>query len=106
MQYGAFEDGRYDHLLFPFMRKKAQDTYDKTEAAVVSPPALWITADDGSTFTLGFDGGGERTGEYEFDVVRNGRKTGEFACRIEMRGGKVRIFGSAGWRVWNGKEFI
>lgn len=77
-----------------------------TEAYVSIPPALVITDNEGALWTLGFDQGGWRTGEYEFDVVRNAKKTGEHACRIEFRGGKVRIFGSAGWRTWNGRTFV
>lgn len=64
-------------------------------------------------WTLGFDQGAEnfragfsRLGEYEYDVVRNGRKTGEYACRIEYKAGRVRIFGSAGWRTWTGRQFV
>jgi hypothetical protein len=74
----------------------------RTEPDVVSPPALWIKDANGDVFTLGFDdSNGFRTGECEFDVVVNARKTGEFACRIERRNGRIKIFGAAGWRVWS-----
>lgn len=77
-----------------------------TESYVSIPPALVIRDETGALWTLGFDQGGTRTGEFEYDVVRNARKTGETACRIEFRGRKLRIFGEAGWRTWNGKTFI
>ena len=95
----------YDVKLFPFMRPRGPHT-PITESYVSIPPALVITDNEGALWTLGFDQGEWRTGEFEFDVVRNGRKTGEHACRIEFRAGRVRIFGTAGWRVWNGKTFI
>jgi hypothetical protein len=77
-----------------------------TEAYVSIPPALVIRDNEGALWTLGFDQGGHRTGEYEYDVVRNGRKTGEHACRIEFRGGKIRIYGQDRWRSWTGTRFI
>lgn len=77
-----------------------------TEGYVAIPPALVIRDNEGALWTLGFDQGGWRTGEFEYDVVRNGSVTGEHACRIEFRGGMVRIFGDAGWRTWNGRVFI
>ena len=99
------EKGVYDHMLLPFMRRQGPQTHE-TESYVVCPPALVIRDGAGDLWTLGFDQGGWRTGEYEFDVVRNGQKTGEFACRIEYRRSRVYIFGHAGWRVWNGRQFV
>lgn len=82
----------------------------ETEAYVVIPPALVIRDREGAMWTLGFDQGGFRTGEYEYDVVRNMRKTGAHACRIEYRRGQVRIFGSHDgsrcWRTWSGSSFV
>jgi hypothetical protein len=83
----------------------------KTDGYVCSPPALWVRDSDGSVFTLGTEhipGHQFPTGEYEYDVVWNGIKTGEFACRIEMRGGRIRIYGIQGWRTWSqpAKRFI
>jgi hypothetical protein len=96
----------YNLKNLPFMRPVDPDRMPRTEPYVVSPPALQIRASNGDSFTLGFTPGDWATGEFEYDVVYNGRKTGEFACRIECRGGKIRIFGRAGWRTWNGKTFI
>jgi len=95
----------YDLKQFPFMRQQGPHM-PITEAYVSCPPALIIRDEEGALWTLGFDQGGWRTGEFEYDVVRNGVKTGEYACRIEFRQRKVRIFGTAGWRVWNGRTFI
>jgi len=95
----------YSFRLFPFMRPQGL-LMPATDAYVSIPPALVIRDNEGALWTLGFDQGGWRTGEYEYDVVRNGRKTGEHACRIEFRRAQVRIFGTAGWRVWNGHSFV
>lgn len=89
----------------PFM-KPAGPHMPVSEGYCCIPPALVIRDNEGALWTLGFDQGGWRTGEFEYDVVRNARKTGEHACRIEFRGGKVRIFGAAGWRTWNGRSFV
>jgi hypothetical protein len=85
-----------------------------TEASVCIPPALWIRDEEGALWTLGFDYSETewRTGKYEYDVVRNGEKTGEFARNIEFSvppNGKVRvirIWGADGWRTWNGRRFV
>ena len=95
----------YSFEKFPFMRPQGPHV-PVSEAYVAIPPALVIRDNEGALWTLGFDQGGWRSGEFEYDVVRNGRKTGEHACRIEFRGGKVRIFGNEGWRTWNGRTFI
>lgn len=102
----------YSFKKLPFMAPQGPHM-PISDAYVTIPPALTIRDDEGALWTLGFDQGGWRTGEYEFDVVRCGpksgdrpMKTGEFACRIEFRAGKVRIFGTAGWRTWNGHTFI
>ena len=79
-----------------------------TEAYVSIPPALWIRDEENALWTLGFDYDERewRAGRYEYDVVRNGRKTGEFARVIEFRQKKVRIWGADGWRTWNGRQFV
>jgi hypothetical protein len=79
-----------------------------TEGYVAIPPALMIRDEENALWTLGFDYSETewRTGRYEYDVVRNGRKTGEFARVIEFRKGKVRIWGAEGWRQWNGRQFV
>lgn len=80
---------------------------NRTEAYVVIPPALIITDSDGRTFTLGSQYL-EHNGEYEFNVLINDIDTGEFAKRIEYRGGVVRIFGQNGWKSFsrNRRHFI
>jgi hypothetical protein len=100
---------------FEFMRPQAP-SMPITEAYVSIPPALWIRDDEGALWTLGFDYSETewRSGRYEYDVVRNGRKTGEFARQIEFRkppGNNnsprvVRIWGAEGWKSWNGRQFI
>lgn len=79
-----------------------------TEAYVSIPPALWIRDEEDALWTLGFDYDERewRSGKYEYDVVRNGIKTGDFARIIEFRKRKVRIWGADGWRIWNGKQFV
>ena len=79
-----------------------------TEAYVSIPPALIIRDSENAYWTLGFDYDERewRGGRYEYDVIRNGRKTGEFARIIEFRKGKVKIFGAEGWRIWNGNQFV
>jgi len=96
---------RYSFKKFPFMQKPGIHM-PVSEPYVSIPPALVIRDSKGDLWTLGFDRGGWRTGEFEFDVVRNGKKTGEYACRIEYRGGKVRIYGADRWRVWTGTRFV
>jgi hypothetical protein len=96
---------QYSFKRFDFMRP-AGETMPITEPYVSIPPALVIRDSEGATWTLGFDYDERewRGGRYEYDIVRNGRKTGEFGRVIEFRRGKVRIFGAEGWRTWNGKR--
>ncbi len=95
----------YNLQKYPFMKPQGPHM-PITEAYVSIPPGLVIRDDEGALWTLGFDQGEWRTGEYEYDVVRNGVPTGEHACRIEFRQRQVKIFGAAGWRTWNGRTFI
>lgn len=100
----------YNGNRFPFMKPRGEH-WPVTESSMVIPPALVITDSEGALWTLGFDQGEWRTGEFEYDVIRNMKLTGEKACRIEYRsfnGGprRIRIFGTEGWRVWNGRTFI
>jgi hypothetical protein len=105
---------QYDARTFPFMRRPLKEQTHETEPEVSIPPALIIQDSQGNIWTLGFDMGTHwTTGEFEYDVVRAGpdtgmkpTKTGEMACRIEYRRGKVRIFGAAGWRSWTGRQFV
>lgn len=122
-----------DNLLLPSLinrRKSSDDAHlligralgetirreDITESYVVSPPALYITDDDGATFMLGHDYTEHwRAGAcvYEWMVMRNDRPTGQFATHIEYRrssgtAGIVTIFGCDGKRAWsrNKSSFI
>lgn len=106
------EPQQYNLSRFPFMRPQGP-TMPVTEASVCIPPALWIRDDENALWTLGFDYDERewRGGKYEYDVVRNGRKTGEFAriieCSVNSKGCKVvRIWGAGGWRSWNGSQFV
>lgn len=83
----------------------------ETENYVSSPPALFIRTDDGSSiFALGLQEfshhKGGRGGMYHYNVLRNGRETGEWACRIEKHGGRVSIYTPEGRKRWTGKVFI
>lgn len=68
-----------------------------TEPYVCIPPALIITDSDGATWTFGFN----FNADGEINVLRNDVDTGEFASRIEYRGGVVRIFGKSRWRSFS-----
>lgn len=97
----------YDLTKLPFMTRLGEQAH-VTEPYVCVPPALIITDDEGAIWTLGFDYSETewRAGRYEYDIVRNGRKTGEFGRTIEFRRGKVIINGADGRRVWNGRAFV
>lgn len=103
----AGADGQYNLNRFGFMRPQGPST-PITEAYVSIPPALWIRDEENALWTLGFDFNENewRTGKWEYDVVRNGKKTGDFAQVIEFRKNKVIIYGSEGRRVWNGQTFV
>jgi hypothetical protein len=88
----------------PFMTPERDQRYE-TESYVSVPPALIITDQENSVWTLGFNGL-VSGGEFCFDVLRNGKSVGEMANRIERRGKSVRIFGPQGWKRWNGRFFI
>lgn len=77
-----------------------------TENYVVSPPALLLNDSAGNVWALGLQQIPGPRGEYAFPVVRNGLETGEFASRIERRGGKIRIFTLNGWKQFNGRSFF
>ena len=103
----ANAEGSYNLNKWQFMRPQGPHM-PVTEAYVSIPPALWIRDDEGALWTLGFDYSEAewRTGRYEYDVVRNGQKTGDFARTIEFRQHKVVIHGADGRRVWSGRQFI
>lgn len=82
-----------------------------TEEYVSSPPALWVIDTTGVIWTLAIEfgyrlGGTDPRGEYCFEVLANGNKTGEFASRIERRAGRIRIFTHTGWKRWTGRAFV
>lgn len=94
----------------PFMVLQGEQRH-VTESSVSVPPALTITDGRGDTWTLGFEAapkGRSPDGEFAFEVLRNGVGVGEVASRIEMRGGRVRIFTAVGWKrlSLSGREFI
>jgi hypothetical protein len=97
--------GQYPLKRFPFMRHPGE-FMPVTEPYVSIPPALVIRDREQNLWTFGFARGTSRTGEFEYDVVRNGVTTNEFACRIEYRNGRVRIYGADRWRIWTGTRFI
>jgi len=83
----------------------------ETDSYVTSPPALFIRADDSqSIFALGpqeftrFHEG--VAGLYHYNVIRNGKDTGEWACRIERRGSKIFIYTPTGYKRWTGRTFV
>lgn len=108
---------KYDLRSFSFMRPQGPHM-PITESSVSIPKALWIRDERNNLWTLGFDYDEREwhSGRYEYDVVRNGEKTGEFARVIEYkvnsRGTRtVRIWGAHGagsafWREWNGRSFV
>lgn len=72
---------------------------NQTESYVEIPPAYIITESNGATWTLGSNYV-QRGWIFEFSVMRNDVDTGEMASKIVYRGGKVKIFGAEGWRIW------
>lgn len=93
-------------LMLPFMKLQGPQQHI-TESYVAIPPALIIVDEVGAVWTLGFIRGNEAPrGEYSFNVLRDGVDMGEFASRIERRGGRVRIFTRSGWKVWTGQSFL
>ena len=94
---------------WPQFFKREGEQVHVTENYVSVPPALTITDEAGAVWTLGFTRAEKEQspdGEYAFDVLRDGAKTGEIASRIERRHGKVRVFTRHGWRRWNGATFF
>ena len=99
-----------DKNLAPYMIRPGPQTF-VTENYVSSPPALLVTDEQGAVWTLGMQYGREMgaqdpRGEFCFEVLRNGHRTGEFASRIERRGGRIRIFTQKGWKRLVSNTFI
>ncbi|SRR6266852_3120466 len=83
----------------------------ETENYVASPPALFIRSDDSrNVFALGMQEFTHHSrgikGLFHYNVLRNGYETGEWASRIEKRGGRVSIHTPDGTKRWTGKVFI
>lgn len=92
--------------MLPYMKLQGEQRF-QTENYVAIPPALIILDEMGAVWTLGLIRGHDGPqGEYSFNVVRDGVDTGEFASRVERRGGRVRIFTRTGWKRWTGHTFI
>lgn len=99
-----------DHNFQPYMAPHGPQRHI-TESYVSSPPALIIVDEAGIVWTLGMQfgnemGGQDPRGEYCFEVLANGHRTGEYASRIERRSGRIRIFTRSGWKRWNGRAFL
>ncbi len=108
MNSGVLELPRFYNLeQFDHMRPQGP-SMPITQSYVSIPPALYIRDERNALWTLGFDYDERswRGGQYEYDIVRNGVKTGDFGRVIEFRKNKIRIWGSEGWRVWNGHSFV
>lgn len=97
-------DGSISFGGYEFMRRRGPQTH-VTESYVSSPPALTITDLRGDVWALGFEKS-ISGGEFAFPVMRNGFPCGETANRIEMKGGRVSIFGPGGRKYWNGRTFV
>ena len=95
-------------MIYPYMLPPKLQQHI-TESYVSSPPALTITDERGNVWALGTEylrQSDAPNGEFAFNILRNGRETGEYASRIERRGGKIRIFTRQGWKHWTGRGFI
>ena len=86
------------HLLIGKALGQVYRRENRTESYVCVPPAFMITDSDGTVWTLGFEYV-EHGWQYEFNVLRNDKYTGQFASHIEYRDGVVRLFGRDGTRV-------
>lgn len=84
-------------LILPFMMRHGEQQHI-TENYVSVPPALTITDEAGSIWTLGFRLSDGPHGEYAFNVLKDGRETDETASRIERCNGRIRIFTANGWK--------
>ena len=92
----------------PYRTPRAEQVHI-TDNYVSVPPALTITDEANSVWTLGLLAAPKHKcpeGEFAFAVLRNGFDTGEIASRIERRNGKVRIFTVEGWKKWTGNSFF
>lgn len=98
--------------ILPYVLRRGPQVH-VTEDYVSSPPAATITDEQGFVFALGLNTAPRwqsPTGQFAFDVLRNGFPTGETASVIERSNGRVRIFvkskGGFGWKYWNARQFV
>jgi len=84
-------------IILPYMIRSGEQ-HHITESYVSVPPALIITDETGTIWTLGFKSGEAPDGEFAFNVLRDGIETGEVASRIERRNNRIRIFTRQGWK--------
>lgn len=93
------------NCVMPYMKLHEEQKFE-TENYVSTPPALIVLEPNGVVWCLGFNRVFGPRGEYSFDVLRDGAWTGEWASRIERRNGRVRIFTTDGYKIWNGRSFV
>jgi len=89
-------------IILPYMVRSGEQQHI-TESYVSVPPALVITDETGAIWTLGFRSGEAPSGEFAFNVLRNGRETGEVASRIERLNNRIRVFTRQGWKWMNSR---
>lgn len=80
-----------------------------SETYVASPPAAHIDDLYGAVWCLGYScgiKGRSPKGQFCYNVLRNGRETGEMASVIEIKLGVVYIYTELGMKRWTGHSFI
>lgn len=92
-----------DELLVGFAMGVPHYRENKTESYVSVPPAFLITDSNGATWTLGSDYV-EKAGTYFWNILRNDRPTGEHACKLEYRVGKLRALTPMGSKMWHERK--
>ena len=96
----------YTKALQNFM-KPPKEQFHITDEYVACPPALWIRDDRNNQWTLDLKPHHRAPhGEFAFEVLVNGKRTGIVASRIERYHGKIRFFTDEGWKYWTGHEFV
>ena len=105
-KFTAATSAGYRHFQ-PYMVSNVEQS-NITDTYVSSPPALYLIDEHAVVWTLGtyLSGLPVSGGEFVFDVLRNGERTGEIASRIEKRNGRMSIFGPNGFKRWTGNSFI
>jgi hypothetical protein len=110
-EYGEKTQATAQELIDKYLSfaKPREEQVHETENYVSIPPALIITDEGNNVWTLGLmtaPKGKSPDGEFAFDVLRNGKWSGEVASRIERRKGRIRIFTCDGWKIWTGNSFF